>query len=449
MATSAAKSEPSLATLSTTREQRGREIAQRGGIRQIGACYVVPAQSANSNVPTYLVDVVEQRCTCPDYELRRLPCKHQEAVLFWLAWDQEGGVNVDTEVTQVTKKKQQSKQHWPSYNRAQTTENARVPQFLHALLLGVPDEEREAGTPGQKTIPAREATFGLAMKVYDGRSGRRAEGRMRDYVDRGYLSRAWDANTLFRAMASPAMTPILTWGIEESGGLLAQVENVAGQFAFDATGFKTTVRRVKDEKEVSIERWHDQKHKGEKGDDESHMRRFIHDWVKLHAATGVVTNIVTAAHVTAGMGKGTGDVSNFIPLLHATATRFHIKEVSADKGYLDEKILTAVANVGAVPFVPFKINSREMEHPNEHWRRMWAYFDLKKEEFLRHYHKRSNVESTFGAIKAKFGGSVRSRTFVAQQNEVLAKVLLWNLTCIVQAIEELGVEAEFSRLVMP
>jgi hypothetical protein len=34
-------------------------------------------------------------------------------------------------------------------------------------------------------------------------------------------------------------------------------------------------------------------------------------------------------------------------------------------------------------------------------------------------------------------------------NEVLAKVLLWNLSCIVHAIEEFGVEAEFSRMVMP
>jgi hypothetical protein len=46
--------------LPTTREERGRQIAQRGGIRSLGGRYVVPAQSANSNVPTYLVDLVEQ-----------------------------------------------------------------------------------------------------------------------------------------------------------------------------------------------------------------------------------------------------------------------------------------------------------------------------------------------------------------------------------------------------
>ena len=58
--------------LPTTREERGRQIARLGGIRSLGARYVVPSQSANANVPTYLVDVVEQTCTCPDYELRRL-----------------------------------------------------------------------------------------------------------------------------------------------------------------------------------------------------------------------------------------------------------------------------------------------------------------------------------------------------------------------------------------
>jgi hypothetical protein len=424
--------------LPTTREERGRQIAQRGGIRPLGGRYVVPAQSANSNVPTYLVDLVEQTCTCPDYELRRRPCKHYEACLFWLSW--EGAMNVETGEITLPKKKQQSKQNWPAYNRAQTTERRRVPQFLHSLCLAVPDAERDPCAPGRRPIPDREAIFGLVMKVYSGCSGRRAESDIAACVERGYLSRAWDANTLFRAMESPAMTPILTWMIEEAAGPQAQVENRAGQFAVDATGFKTTVRRLRDEGEVVVERWHDQKHK---------EQRFIHDWVKLHAATGTLTNVVTAARVTIGTGTGSGDSLQFKDLVNATAQRFQMREVSADKAYLAAPNLDAIAAVGALPFVPFKSNSREMDHPNEHWRKMWAYFDLKAEEFLRHYHRRSNVESTFGAMKAKFGGSVRSKLFAAQVNEVLAKVLLWNLSCIVHAIEEFGVEAEFSQLVMP
>ena len=107
--------------------------------------------------------------------------------------------------------------------------------------------------------------------------------------------------------------------------------------------------------------------------------------------------------------KGSGDSPHFIPLLNTTTQRFAVKQVSGDKGYLDEDNLAAVAAVGAVPFVSFKDNSRGMDHPNEHWRRMFAYFDLKKEEFLRCYHRRSNVESTFGALKMTLGDSVHGQ----------------------------------------
>lgn len=448
MSNTAAKSEPLPQPLTSTREERGRQIAQRGGIRQLGARYVVPAQSANSNVPTYLVDIIADECTCADFSTRRLRCKHIEGVLFWLAWEGDAMNDETTEVgetTQVTpKKKQQSKQHWPSYNRAQTTECLRVPKLLHAVLQGVPNQEREAGTPGQKPIPDREAAFGLTMKVYSGRSGRRAEGDMHSYAAQGLVSRPWDANTLFRSMESPAMTPILTWALEEAARVQVPFENAAGQFAFDATGFRTTVRRVRDEKEIIVARWSDQKHKKDKK-----KIVWFHEWVKLHAAVGTRTNVITAAHVSAGMGKGSGDSPHFIPLLNTTIQRFAVKQVSGDKGYLDEDNLAAVAAVGAVPFVAFKDNSRGMDHPNEHWRRMYAYFDLKKEEFLQCYHRRSNVEATFGALKETLGDSVNSKKLVAQQNEVLAKVLLWNLTRIVHTIEEFGVAAEFSSLVMP
>ena len=292
----------------------------------------------------------------------------------------------------------------------------------------------------------------MEIKVYLMCSGRSAQSEFLAYVERGLVSKVWDANTLFRVIEDPAITPILMCLVEESAGPLAQLENEAGQFAVDATGFKTTVRRVKDDNEVAIERWHDHKHKGEKGakgDEEARMRRFIHDWVKLHAATGTLTNVVTSALVTPSTGEGSGDCPNFPGLISATAKRFQIKEVSADKAYLDEDHLSLVASIGAVPFVKFKSNSRGMDHPNENWRRMYAYFGLMKDDFLKHYHRRSNVESTFSAIKAKFGSGVRSKKFVAQQNEVLAKVLLWNLTCVIQAIEEdEKFTADFSRLVM-
>ena len=62
---------------------------------------------------------------------------------------------------------------------------------------------------------------------------------------------------------------------------------------------------------------------------------------------------------------------------------------------------------------------------------------------MEHYHRRSNVESTFSAIKRKFGDSVLSKTDAAMVNEVLCKLLCQNLCCLIQEQCELGIEPVF------
>ena len=63
-----------------------------------------------------------------------------------------------------------------------------------------------------------------------------------------------------------------------------------------------------------------------------------------------------------------------------------------------------------------------------------------RDEFLTHYHRRSNVETVFSMIKGKFGDSVRSKTDVGQVNEVLCKVLCHNICVLIQATHEFGIE---------
>jgi transposase len=72
-----------------------------------------------------------------------------------------------------------------------------------------------------------------------------------------------------------------------------------------------------------------------------------------------------------------------------------------------------------------------------------GYFMMHREEFLSVYHKRSNAESTFSAIKRVFGDSLRSKTLPAQINEVLLKVLAHNIRCLIHAMTELGVSPSF------
>src|SRR4051812_13419445 len=75
--------------------------------------------------------------------------------------------------------------------------------------------------------------------------------------------------------------------------------------------------------------------------------------------------------------------------------------------------------------------------------KMFHHFSLRREDYLAHYHKRSNVESTFSMIKAKFRDHVRSKTDVAMKNEVLCKIICHNICCLIQESHELGIDTAF------
>ena len=74
---------------------------------------------------------------------------------------------------------------------------------------------------------------------------------------------------------------------------------------------------------------------------------------------------------------------------------------------------------------------------------MYHYFQFRRDDFLQHYHQRSNVESAFSAIKRKFGDSVRSKTDAAMVNEVYCKLICNNICCVIMEQCVLGIEAEF------
>ena len=74
---------------------------------------------------------------------------------------------------------------------------------------------------------------------------------------------------------------------------------------------------------------------------------------------------------------------------------------------------------------------------------MYHFYKYNQDVFNAHYHKRSNAESTFSMVKARFGGKLMSKTERAQINECLVKVLCHNLCVVIQSIHELGIEAEF------
>ena len=101
-----------------------------------------------------------------------------------------------------------------------------------------------------------------------------------------------------------------------------------------------------------------------------------------------------------------------------------------------------VQGFGATPFIPFK-SSTVVPKNDSVWTKMYHLFMFNRESFMDHYHKRSNVEFAFSMIKRKFGSSVRSKSDVAQVNEILAKVLCHNICVLILATRELRVEPLF------
>jgi transposase len=197
------------------------------------------------------------------------------------------------------------------------------------------------------------------------------------------------------------------------------LKSVESDFAVDSSGF-TSCRFV---------RWFDHKYG---------VVRQQHEWVKVHLMCGVKTNVVTAIEIG---GRNANDSRFLEPLVQTTAKNFAISEVSADKGYNTIHNLKVVTLAGAKPYIPFRRNATVK--PGGLWEKMFYYFNFHREDFLQHYHKRSNVESTFSMMKRKFGDSIRSKTDTAMVNETLCKVLCHNLVVLIHEMHELGIQPTF------
>ncbi len=397
---------------SAARELRGREIAKKGGIKQVGSRYAVPSQSGSSS--GYIVDLVEESCSCLDYEMRRKSCKHVHGVYFWLVWGSE--VNSDGSTTEtVTVKRKTYPRDWRSYTAAQVNEGIYVERMLRALCDGIEQPARKAG-PGRPPIPLKDAAFSAIAKVYSLKSQRRAQSDLCDSVTNGNLARVSHINAISNFLGDEASTQILISLIEESAKPLAALEN--GQFAIDSTGFST----------VTYDRWFDQQHG---------KLRASHPWVKLHIAAGTVTHAITAVKVSPE-----GDCPQLPDLVAQTMKNFSVQELSADKAYASKDNFETLDRFGVEAFIPFKINAT-LDPKCETWSRHLGEFLFNQATFLPHYHRRSNVETVMWMLKSKLGATVRSKTPTAQMNEVLAKCLLHNLTCVVQAIFTAGLTPKF------
>jgi transposase len=277
---------------------------------------------------------------------------------------------------------------------------------------------------GQRRLPLEDMIFAMAFKVYSTLSTRRFMTDLRDAHGKGYISSLPCYNSVINYFESEMLTPYLQMLIEESSLPLASIEN---DFAVDSSGLST----------CRFVQWNRAKY----FDYELQERK---EWIKVHLMCGVKTNVVTSVEIT---DQWAGDAPYFKPLVERTAQGFLMNEVSADKAYLSNDNLKTVVDNSAMPYIPFKSNALPNNHRknanSQLWKQMYHYFSYNTERFMSHYHKRSNVETTFHMIKSKFGDALRSKTRRAQINEALRKILCHNICCLINAMYELGLKPKF------
>lgn len=392
------------------RKQKGMEIAKTARITRTEKGWKVPSQSGSGY---YLVvsNGFEAKCDCPDYETRKCKCKHVFAVQFIITEevDKEG----NTTVTHTVRKTYQ--QNWKAYDAASTTQKLLFMKLLKDITDNIPQPEYKFGRP---TLLMPNMVYSAVMKIFTTFSLRRFMSDMQIAQDKGYIENKPCYASVGHFLQRMDITPLLVDIIMLTS---LPLRNVEKDFAIDSTGFGTS----------NFQRWFSFKH-----GKEINSRK----WVKCHFMTGVKTNIITAVKVTSEFDA---DCPQLPELVNATAEHFNMEEISADKAYLSRDHFNLIKEQGAVPFIPFKSNSNEKARGSMIWKKMYHYFMFRNEEYSLHYHKRSNVETSVHMIKSKFGNSVRSKTWNAQVNEVLCKIICHNICVVIQEMHELGIKAEF------
>jgi hypothetical protein len=312
------------------REQKALEIAAKSKLTRKGDTWLVPSQAGPKK---YTVDPNPQdpRCTCPDFEARQLRCKHIFAVEYTIQREQNSdGQTTVTESVRITQKTYV--QDWPAYNAAQVNEKDQFQSLLHELCKGIGGPSQKMGRP---RLSLEDMLFSAAFKVYSTVSARRFMSDLRDAHGKGYIEKVPCYNSIFNYFEDEALTPYLQMLIEESSLPLTAIES---DFAVDSSGFSTS----------RFVQWVQAKH---------HDPRLLEarDWVKVHLMCGVKTNIVTAVEISE---RFAGDSPFFKSLVDATAKNFVMQEVSADKAYLSAANLQTVVDHAAMPYIPFKSNSK-------------------------------------------------------------------------------------------
>lgn len=312
--------------------------------------------------------------------------------------------------------KEKYSRDWHKYNLAKCNEKRMFLELLHDLTKIIEEPEYKFGRP---PIKIQDFFFCAGLKLYSNYSGRKAMSDYRTAMYAGYISKTPHFNTVKDFLNCPATYDLFSKFLTISAMPLKKLED---KYSLDSSGFGT----------YQTERWNRVKWgKNVK----------YHDYLKGHILIGTRTNIICQAEITPG---NFSDIKQAPKMILEANANFKMKELSADKAYNSKLLFRILDAIGTIPYIPFKKNTTTptKDSPNI-WNNMFLLFRDKKEEWNKHYHKRSNVETTFSMVKRRLGEHLLSKNYTAQRNELMMKFICHNICCLVQAIFDHKIRVNF------
>lgn len=304
---------------------------------------------------------------------------------------------------------------WREYNQSQTKEKILFLNLLNGLCECI--EPNKGPTVGRRPRSIPHRIFCMALKTYLNTSSRRLISDLELAKKSKFINQVPCFNSVCNYFNDSYLKSVLKYLIELSALPLSKVER---KFGVDSSGISSH----------KMEPW-----------SRARQKHALHrNYRKIHIIYGLLTNIAVSCVVTSG---NRADSPHFEGLLKRAADNFNFEEVSADKAYSSKHNLQCASDLGAIAYIPFKKNT--VCKGVGLWRQMFDYFKNHQEEFLKHYHLRSNVESGFWMIKKKFGEYVQFKNDIAQENEILCKVLCHNICCLIQEIFLQKIEVNFHK----
>jgi hypothetical protein len=343
--------------------------------------------------------------------------------------------------------------NWTAINEARQMEPKLMPLLIAELVATIP--ERKVAFLGRPPIPLRDLAYAALVYVFEKRSMAYATGALECSLYRDHVREPMSYGALSPFLAHPDTKEMLERLLAISAAPAKSYVTAGGP---DGTGFQQfnfynyAEKRIQEKLESGAKV--DKKDKDRKPRRRHHITAVAFVMWEVAVVPAVVVKAKPAwlrAHNRSAKVAETekpGENNWFMALAERTRMVFPgLARISADKGFVQ----TIHYLYGKTRGIDIQIERKagtggEGTHKglaNKAMKDKFREYELDPEGHIKKVHQREIQESAMNAVETVFGGGVRCRDHVAQENEIRLKWILQNLRTLLFEKYNRGLTIDF------